>query len=41
MTFSYNCFVKCFLAGYSGAEVVPGTEPAAGPIQSQAAIGWR
>ena len=28
-------------AGYSGAEVIPGTEPVAGPIQSRTAIGWR
>jgi hypothetical protein len=26
------------LAGYSGAEVIPGTEPVAGPIKSRAAI---
>jgi len=29
------------LAGYSGAEVIPGTEQVAGPIKSQAAIDWR
>jgi len=29
------------LAGYSGAEVIQGTEPAAGPLKSRAAIGWR
>ena len=29
------------VAGYSGAEVIPGTESAAGPIKSRAAIGWR
>ena len=29
------------MAGYSGAEVIPGTEPAAGPMQSRAAIDWR
>jgi len=28
------------LAGYSGAEVIPGTEQAAGPIKSRAVIGW-
>ena len=27
-------------AGYSGAEVIPVTEPAAGPIKSRAVIGW-
>ena len=29
------------MAGYSGAEVIPGTEPVAGPIKSQVAFDWR
>ncbi len=28
-------------ADYSGAEVIPGTKPAAGPMQSRASIDWR